>query len=80
MTYYGPYSIDYIYSAEPDTEMNFPNNLFFELFSFELAVAFARKQNVDYSGLQQAYEDAQMRFMNTLSQDANYDRVINVYA
>ena len=59
--------------------MNFPNNLFFELFSFELAVAFARKQNIDYSGLQQAYEDAQMRWMNTLSQDSEYQRIINVY-
>lgn len=79
ITYYGPASIDYIYSAIPDTEMNFPNNLFFELFSFELAVAFARKQNIDYSGLQQAYQDAQMRWMNTLSQDSEYPRIINVY-
>lgn len=69
----------YIVSYIPNTSMNFPNELFFSLVSYELAMRYAMKQNADYSGLKQGYDNAYLQWMNSLSQNANYGRIVNIY-
>lgn len=63
----------------PDTELNFPNEIYYSLIAADLAVRFAMKQNIDATGLQALYESMWITFMNTLSQDAGYTRIRNEY-
>ena len=56
----------------PDTEMNFPNNIYFSLLSCDLALRYAMKMNAEYSGLQNLYLNMQTTFMSSLSQAGSY--------
>ena len=66
-------------SSIPDTEMNFPNELYFSMIACDLAVRFAMKQNADIAGLQGLYDSMKYTFMDSLSQNADYTRIRNVY-
>lgn len=68
-----------IYSGIPDTEFNFPNELYISLLACDLAVRYAMKMNSETSGLNNLYQNMQTTFMNSLSQDADYPRIKNVY-
>ena len=69
----------FITSWMPDTEMNFPNELYFSLIACDLALRFLMKQNADGSSVQALYQDMKQTFSNTLSQSSDFVRVKNVY-
>jgi hypothetical protein len=63
-----------------DTEMNFPNNTYFVLISYLLALAFKAKQGSDTTQLAGLTEQAENAFYDTLAvDDWNSVRVTNVY-
>lgn len=63
-----------------DTEMNFPNNTYFVLISYLLALAFKAKQGSDTTQLLGLTEQAENAFYDTLAvDDWNSVRVTNVY-
>ena len=68
-----------VVSAAEDTEFNFPNEIYIQLLACDLAIRYCMKMNADFTGLNNLYQTMQTTFMNTLSQDANYSRIINVY-
>lgn len=70
----------YVTSFFDDTELNFPNQMYFTLMAYLLAISFKIKQGSDISGLQLSYEKAEETFYDTLSNDDwNYTRITNVY-
>lgn len=81
VTKYGPVIYDgdvKVISALPDTEFNFPNELYIEVLAASLAVKYAMKQNAGVEGLNNLYDNYKSNFLNSLSQ-TNYSRIINVY-
>lgn len=69
-----------IKSLLPDTEFNFPNELYVEVLAASLAIRYAMKQNASVEGLNNLYENMKGQFLNSLSQDAGYTRITNVYS
>ena len=69
-----------IKSLLPDTEFNFPNELYVEVLAASLAIRYAMKQNASVEGLNNLYENMKGQFLNSLSQDAGYTRINNVYS
>lgn len=70
-----------IKSAFADTELDFPNNFYFNYLAYKLAVYYKIKQNADPSGLVVMATDALKTFYDTLPKDENeYVRISNVYA
>jgi hypothetical protein len=79
---YGPVYYDgevKVASGLPDTEFNFPNELYIQVLSASLAVKYAMKQNADVAGLNNLYENYKSNFLNSLSQDVGFTRITNVY-
>lgn len=76
---YGPITPTLIQSGIPDTLFNFPNELYFNLFAYNLAIKIAMKQNVQYEGLEAALNEAKVMWNNSLSQASDYTRIRNVY-
>lgn len=68
-----------IISWIPDTEMNFPNEMYFSLIAADLALRFLMKQNADGSSVTALYTDMKATFMQSLSQASDFCRVKNVY-
>lgn len=69
----------FITSWVPDTEMNFPNEMYFSLIACDLALRFLMKQNADGSSVIALYNDMKQTFMNALSQSSDGVRIKNVY-
>lgn len=69
-----------IKSLLPDTEFNFPNELYVEVLASSLAIRYAMKQNASVDGLNNLYENMKGQFLNSLSQDSGYTRINNVYS
>lgn len=61
-----------IKSHIPDTEMNFPNNIYFSLLSCDLALRYAMKMNANTDGLNNLYQNMQGTFMSSLTQAGGY--------
>ena len=79
---YGPVIYDgdvKVESGLPDTEFNFPNELYIQVLSASLAVKYAMKQNADVNGLNNLYDNYKSNFLNSLSQDVGFTRITNVY-
>lgn len=79
---YGPVIYDgevKVLSAIPDTEFNFPNELYIMVLAASLAVKYAMKQNASVEGLNNLYDNYKSNFLNSLSQDASYTRITNIY-
>lgn len=79
---YGPVIYDgevKVVSGLPDTEFNFPNELYIQVLSASLAVKYAMKQNADVAGLNNLYDNYKSNFLNSLSQDVGFTRITNVY-
>lgn len=79
---YGPVIYDgdvKVESGLPDTEFNFPNELYIQVLAASLAVKYAMKQNADVNGLNNLYENYKSNFLNSLSQDVGFTRITNVY-
>lgn len=68
-----------LYSGIPDTDLNFPNELLFEVLSADLALSYAMKQNADTGSLDNLYKAYYNRFMDSLSQAGSYTRIKNIY-
>lgn len=70
-----------IKSAFTDTELDYPNNFYFNYLAYKLAVYYLIKQHQDYTGLVGLANDALKTFYDTLPKDENeYVRISNVYA
>lgn len=75
---YGLISNDKIYSNIPDTELNMPNNILYDLIAFRLAVYFLCKQNAESSGVENMYTAMEKQFFASLDPNAGYVRMTNV--
>ena len=70
-----------IKSAFPNTELDYPNNFYFNYMAYQLAVYYKIKQNQDPSGLVALANNALKTFYDSLPKDENeYVRIANVYA
>lgn len=58
-----------LYSVAPDTELNFPSNLYFSLLAYQLAFAYCCKQSKDTSFVERQLAGAYEAFYDTLSND-----------
>lgn len=82
MAKYGPVIYDgdvKVVSGLPDTEFNFPNELYIQVLAASLAVKYAMKQNANVDGLNNLYDNYKSNFLNSLSQDVGFTRITNVY-
>ena len=64
-----------LYSCIPDTLLDFPNNLYYDVISYDLAVRFLCKQNADSSGVENLNANAWRLLVNSIDQNADYPRV-----
>ena len=64
-----------LYSCIPDTELNFPNNMLYDVVAYDLAVRFLAKQNADSSGVEALNTNAWNVFTNAIDMSADYSRV-----
>lgn len=64
-----------LYSNIPDTELNFPNNIFYNVLATDLAVRFLAKQNADVSGVENMNKAAWKQLTDSIDQAADYPRV-----
>ena len=67
-----------LYSCIPDTELNFPNNMLYDVISYDLAVRFLCKQNADSSGVENLNRNAWNQFINAIDMSSDFQRVKNV--
>ena len=63
-----------LYSNVPDTQLSFPNNLFFDCISYDLAIRFLCKMNADSSGVENLNRNAWSQL--TAAIDANADFMV----
>ena len=64
-----------LYSCIPDTELNFPNNMLYDVVAYDLAVRFLAKQNADSSGVEALNTNAWNVFTNAIDASADYNRI-----
>ena len=63
----------------PETLIDFPNNIFFEMVAYDLAIHFRDKQFADSTPLKEAYNKLEETYWKTLPQDQNdYVTIRNV--
>lgn len=63
----------------PDTIVDFPDNILFELVAYDLAIQYRMKQNSDSSALQAAYASKEQTYWKSLPQDQeNFVTIRNV--
>lgn len=68
-----------LYSGIPDTDMNFPSEIYFSLIAANLAVRFLMKQNADSSGMNSIYDNMRNTYFQSLSQHSEYPTIANAY-
>ena len=69
-----------IHSFLEDTELNFPNNTFFNYLAYSLALSFKVKQSSDISAFMPLLETAENTFYDSLTKDDwSFTRITNVY-
>jgi len=63
----------------PETKIDFPNNIFFDMMAYDIAIQMRRKVNEDTSDLQAGYDDRKGQYVMTLTSDgANFPTIRNV--
>ena len=63
-----------------NVDLDYPNNLYFVILSYMLAIQFKIKQSADTTELQRMYEVAEQQFMDSITVDANdFYQIKNVY-
>lgn len=67
-----------VYSCIPDTLLSFPNNLYYNVISYDLAIRFLCKQNADSTGVENLNINAWKQLTASIDQDADYPRIKNV--
>lgn len=69
-----------IHSFLDDTELNFPNNMYFNYLAYLLALSFKVKQGSDISTFMPLLENAENAFYDSLPKDDwSFTRITNVY-
>ena len=61
-----------LYSNVPDTQLSFPNNLFFDCISYDLAIRFLCKMNADSSGVENLNRNAWNQLTAAIDQNADF--------
>lgn len=74
---YGILSNGKIYSNIPDTLLDFPNNVLYELLAYRLAICFLAKQNAESAGVQSMYDTMKAQFFSSIDMSAGYQRMNN---
>lgn len=64
-----------VYSCIPDTLLDFPNNLYYDVISYDLAIRFLCKQNADSSGVENLNRNAWTQLTSSIDQSADYPRI-----
>ena len=64
-----------LYSNVPDTQLSFPNNLFFDCISYDLAIRFLCKMNADSSGVENLNKNAWNQLTAAIDANADFMRV-----
>lgn len=72
-------TVNFLQSYMPNVVMNLPNEIFFSLLSAQLATYYCAKQNADNSGVTAMLIAYRQQYMDSISQDSTYSRIINVY-
>ena len=67
-----------LYSNVPDTQLSFPNNLFFDCISYDLAIRFLCKMNADSSGVENLNRNAWNQLTASIDQNADFQVVKKV--
>ena len=69
-----------IHSILESTELDYPNNFFYEMLAYQLAIQYKAKQNADCNGLLALYQQAEDQFYDTITRD-DYQptRIQNAY-
>ena len=68
-------------SAYENTELLFPNNVYYTFMAYKMAAYYKIKQGADPSGVSALGADALKTFYDTLPRDENeYVRISNIYA
>ncbi len=67
-----------IYSCIPDTLLDFPNNLYYDVISYDLAIRFLCKQNADSTGVENLNMNAWKQLTAGIDQNADYPRIKRV--
>lgn len=78
MVRYGIISNGRIYSNIPDTALDFPNNILYDLIAYRLAQCFLAKQNAQNDGVAAMYEGYLKMFLSSMDQNAGYQRLLSV--
>ena len=61
-----------LYSNVPDTQLSFPNNLFLDCISYDLAIRFLCKMNADSSGVENLNRNAWNQLTASIDQNADF--------
>lgn len=76
LTKYGFLTFDgTLYSCIPDTELDFPNNLYYDCISYDLAVRYLCKMNADSTGVENLNKNAWNQLTASIDQSADFPRV-----
>lgn len=75
---YGIISNGKIYSNIPDTIIDFPNNILYELLAYRLAQCFLAKQGAKNDGVQAMYNSIKQQFFASIDVNPDFQRMRNV--
>lgn len=76
LTRYGFLTFDgTLYSCIPDTELDFPNNLYYDCISYDLAVRYLCKMNADSTGVENLNKNAWNQLTASIDQSADFPRI-----
>lgn len=64
-----------LYSCIPDTELDFPNNLYYDCISYDLAVRYLCKMNADSTGVENLNKNAWNQLTAAIDQSADFPRI-----
>ena len=67
-----------LYSNVPDTQLSFPNNIFFDCISYDLAIRFLCKMNADSSGVENLNRNAWNQLTASIDQNADFQIIKRV--
>ena len=67
-----------LYSNVPDTQMSFPNNLFLDCISYDMAIRFLCKMNADSSGVENLNRNAWNQLTAPIDQNADFQIIKKV--
>lgn len=64
-----------LYSCIPDTELNFPNNLYYDVISYDMAIRFLCKMNADSTGVEALNRNAWNQLTSAIDNSSDFQRI-----